>query len=291
MTQRSCGQPVPTCSASRSPRRSGSPSFNGARAGAHRRRHARAGACPARWCRSASRAATSTLVQSALADVGGADARPRRSRSTPTTRRRRRPPRRRRRSPTGRRRRGRPGDDADLDALGQRRRPADHGERCRVNPRYTFDAFVTGTSNRFAHAAALVGGRDAGPVLQPAVHLRRRRPRQDPPAAGHRPLRAARTTRPTGCATSPPRRFLNEFVDAIRTNAPADVQARYREVDVLLRRRHPVHRGQGGPPGGVLPHLQRPPRGQPPDRAVARIGRPTPSPPSRTGCAAGSRWA
>ena len=39
---------------------------------------------------------------------------------------------------------------------------------------------------------------------------------------------------------------------------------------MLLRRRHPVHRGQGGPPGGVLPHLQRPPPGQPPDRAVVR---------------------
>ena len=29
---------------------------------------------------------------------------------------------------------------------------------------------------------------------------------------------------------------------------------------MLLDRRHPVHRGQGRPPGGVLPHVQRPPR-------------------------------
>ena len=48
--------------------------------------------------------------------------------------------------------------------------------------------------------------RDARPLLQPAVHLRRRRSRQDPPAARHRPLRAPRTTSTTSSATSPPRR-------------------------------------------------------------------------------------
>ena len=64
--------------------------------------------------------------------------------------------------------------------------------------------------------------------------------------------------------------FLNEFVDAIRTNTIADVQAPLPRDRRPAGRRHPVHGGQGGPPGGVLPHLQRPPRRQPADRALLR---------------------
>ena len=56
-----------------------------------------------------------------------------------------------------------------------------------LNPRYTFDQFVIGASNRFAHAAALSVAESPAAVLQPAVHLRARRAGQDPPAAriGH----------------------------------------------------------------------------------------------------------
>ena len=58
-----------------------------------------------------------------------------------------------------------------------------------LNPRYTFDQFVIGASNRFAHAAALSRRREPGPVVQPAVHLRPRRAREDPPPARDRPPR------------------------------------------------------------------------------------------------------
>jgi chromosomal replication initiator protein len=102
-----------------------------------------------------------------------------------------------------------------------------------VNPRYTFDAFVTGTSNRFAHAAALsvaetparsynplfiYGGAGLGKthLLQAIAHY----------VSENYPTS---TVRYVSTET-----FMNQFVDAIRTNSPAEFKKRYREVDVLL---------------------------------------------------------
>ena len=136
-----------------------------------------------------------------------------------------------------------------------------------VNPRYTFEAFVTGTSNRFAHAARSVGGRDAGPLLQPAVHLRRRRPGQDPPAPGHRPLRQRELP-----GLHRALRLDRDVHEPVRRRHPHQLAGRVQEALPRGRRpaarRHPVHRGPRGPAGGAVPHLQRPPPGQPPDRAV-----------------------
>lgn len=102
-----------------------------------------------------------------------------------------------------------------------------------VNPRYTFEAFVIGTSNRFAHAAALSVAEtparsynplfiygDAGlgktHLLQAIAHY----------VQENYPSFVVRyVTTET---------FLNQFVDAIRANAMADFKKRYREVDVLL---------------------------------------------------------
>ena len=69
------------------------------------------------------------------------------------------------------------------------------GGSTNLNPRYTFANFIVGSANRLAHAAAPLGRRAPGPRLQPALPLRRRGPRQDPPDArdrerGHRPLPA-----------------------------------------------------------------------------------------------------
>ena len=102
-----------------------------------------------------------------------------------------------------------------------------------MNPRYTFDAFVTGVSNRFAHAAALSVAEtparsynplfiygDAGlgktHLLQAIAHY----VSENYPAS---------TVRYVSTET-----FMNQFVDAIRTNSPAEFKKRYREVDVLL---------------------------------------------------------
>jgi chromosomal replication initiator protein len=102
-----------------------------------------------------------------------------------------------------------------------------------VNPRYTFEAFVTGTGNRFAHAAALSVAEtpaksynplfiygDAGlgktHLLQAIAHY----------VQENYPSFVVRYVTTES--------FLNQFVDAIRAGAMADFKRRYREVDVLL---------------------------------------------------------
>ena len=102
-----------------------------------------------------------------------------------------------------------------------------------INDRYTFETFVTGTSNRFAHAAALAvaetPGRSYNPLfihggaglgkthlLQAIVHyLRRNYP-------GYRARYVSTET------------FMNEFVEAIRTSGQSNFKRRYRDIDVLL---------------------------------------------------------
>ncbi len=102
-----------------------------------------------------------------------------------------------------------------------------------VNDRYTFDSFVTGTSNRFAHAAALsVAERpsrsynplfiygDAG--LGKTHLLQAIGSYVNDNYAGSRTLYVSTET------------FLSEFIEAIRTNNRAEFKRRYRDIDVLL---------------------------------------------------------
>ena len=159
-----------------------------------------------------------------------------------------------------------------------------------LDDRYTFEAFVTGTSNRFAHAAALAVAETPARVLQPAVHLRRRRAGQDPPAAGHRPLRAARTTRPTRSATSRPRRSSTSSSTPSAPAAGRAFKRRYREVDVLLVDDIQFIEGKEGLQEeffhtfNTLHQANR--------QIVLSSDRPPDaSPRSRTACAAGSTWA
>jgi len=102
-----------------------------------------------------------------------------------------------------------------------------------LNARYTFQAFVTGASNRFAHAAALsVAERPAkswnplfiygGPGLG-KTHLLH--------AIGHfvRENYGSLRLRYASAET-----FTNEFIDALRSNHTNQFKRRYRECDVLL---------------------------------------------------------
>ncbi len=115
--------------------------------------------------------------------------------------------------------------------------PASEGavEFATINPRYTFEAFVTGPSNRFAQAAALAVAETPGRSYNPLfiygdaglgkTHLLH--------AIGHyvRENYAGSKVRYVSSET-----FLNEFVDAIRTGGGNSelFKRRYRDVHVLL---------------------------------------------------------
>ena len=102
-----------------------------------------------------------------------------------------------------------------------------------LNERYTFDQFVIGASNRFAHAAALSvaesPGRSYNPlfIYGPAglgkTHLLH--------AIGHHVRTVFRNKRVRYVSTES---FMNEFVDAIRAKAMPGFKRRYRDLDVLL---------------------------------------------------------
>jgi chromosomal replication initiator protein len=102
-----------------------------------------------------------------------------------------------------------------------------------LNPRYSFGTFVTGASNRFAQAAALSVAEtparsynplfiygDAGLGKTHLLHAIGYYVRENYPSY---------TVRYVSTET-----FLNQFVDAIRTNDRHTFKRRYREIDVLL---------------------------------------------------------
>ncbi|CAA9370593.1 MAG: Chromosomal replication initiator protein DnaA, partial [uncultured Nocardioidaceae bacterium] len=100
--------------------------------------------------------------------------------------------------------------------------------------------------------------RAAGDEVQPALYLGRRRPRQDPPAPRDRPPLPG--PRPPALYRLCLFGDLHERHDQLAADAadgglPGALPEDRRPDD----RRHPVHRRQGEHPGGVLPHLQRPP--------------------------------
>src|ERR687893_545125 len=99
--------------------------------------------------------------------------------------------------------------------------------------KYTFDTFVIGAGNRFAHAAALAVAETPGVVYNPLfvyggvglgkTHLLH--------AVGHyvEDQDPSMRTRYVTCEN-----FTNDFINSVRDNAPLEFQKRYRENDVLL---------------------------------------------------------
>jgi len=106
-------------------------------------------------------------------------------------------------------------------------------ETSRLNPKYTFDTFVIGSSNRFAHAAAVAVAEQPAKAYNPLfiygdsglgkTHLLH--------AIGHytRTLYAGAKVRYVSSEE-----FTNEFINSIRDDKAATFQRRYRDVDVLL---------------------------------------------------------
>jgi len=102
-----------------------------------------------------------------------------------------------------------------------------------LNPRYSFDTFIVGTSNQFAHAAcravAEAPSRSYNPLfIYGGVGLGKTHLMH---AIGHYVLRHDRNLRLTYISAE---RFMNEMINAVRYDRIIDFRERYRTVDVLL---------------------------------------------------------
>jgi chromosomal replication initiator protein len=113
------------------------------------------------------------------------------------------------------------------------RRNAGQAEPARLNPKYTFDTFVIGSSNRFAHAAAVAVAEAPAKAYNPLfvyggsglgkTHLLH--------AIGHyaQSIGTARTVRYVSTEE-----FTNDFINSLRDDKTQAFQRRYRDVDILL---------------------------------------------------------
>lgn len=102
-----------------------------------------------------------------------------------------------------------------------------------LNPRYTFDSFVVGLSNQFAHAASLAvaeaPSRSYNPLfLYGGVGLGKTHLMH---AMGQYLLNQAPDLKLTYISSE---RFMNEMINAVRYDRILDFRQRYRTIDVLL---------------------------------------------------------
>jgi chromosomal replication initiator protein len=103
----------------------------------------------------------------------------------------------------------------------------------RLNPKYSFETFVIGSSNRFAHAAAIAVAENPGKSYNPLTiygdsglgktHLLH--------ALGHYVRNYFDRVRVRYVSTE---ELTNDFINAISQNRGAEFRRRYRDVDVLL---------------------------------------------------------
>ena len=103
----------------------------------------------------------------------------------------------------------------------------------RLNPKYSFDTFVPGSSNRFAHAAAVAVAEAPAKAYNPLfiygdsglgkTHLLH--------AIGNYGRRLEPTMRVRYVSSE---EFTNDFINSVRVNDVQSFQRRYRDVDLLL---------------------------------------------------------
>lgn len=100
-------------------------------------------------------------------------------------------------------------------------------------PKYTFETFVIGSGNRFAHAASLAVAEAPAKAYNPLfiyggvglgkTHLMH--------AIGHYVLEHNPDAKVVYLSSE---KFTNEFINSIRDNRPEDFRNKYRNVDILL---------------------------------------------------------
>jgi chromosomal replication initiator protein len=109
----------------------------------------------------------------------------------------------------------------------------DAARDARLNPRYTFDTFVIGASNRFSHAAAVAVAEAPARAYSPLfiygdsglgkTHLLH--------AMGHYAQRLFPGLRVRYVSSE---EFTNDFINSLRDDKMQAFQTRYREIDLLL---------------------------------------------------------
>ena len=101
------------------------------------------------------------------------------------------------------------------------------------NPQFTFDNFVVGPSNRFAHSAAIAVSKTPGQVYNPLFIY-------GPPGVGKTHLLYAiangiRRDRPNAnIVYIKGDQFTNELIDAIKSGKNIEFRSKYREADLFL---------------------------------------------------------
>jgi len=111
--------------------------------------------------------------------------------------------------------------------------PTSTGGAAGLNPRYTFDTFIVGSSNQFAHAAcravAEAPSRSYNPLfIYGGVGLGKTHLMY---AVGQYVLQHDRNLKLTYISSE---RFMNEMINAVRYDRVIDFRERYRTVDILL---------------------------------------------------------
>jgi chromosomal replication initiator protein len=112
--------------------------------------------------------------------------------------------------------------------------PERRGLHPQLNPRYTFDEFVVGSSNQFAHAAALAVANQPGEKYNPLfiyggvglgkTHLAT--------AIGHHLFASGQRTRKV--LLMPAEVFMNELINSLRRDRMGDFKEKFRRVDALI---------------------------------------------------------
>jgi len=111
--------------------------------------------------------------------------------------------------------------------------PAAEDAPCVLNPKYIFETFVIGNSNRFAHAASLAVAEVPAKVYNPLflyggvglgkTHLMH--------AIGHRIRQHHPEVKVLYISSE---KFTNELINSIRDGNPESFRQKYRNIDVLL---------------------------------------------------------